>query len=104
MKNMNGVTLVALVITVIVLLILAGIAYSNLLGDNGLLKRASESGKVSREAEKKEENALNHYTEKVDEWSGRGTGIESWSAPRDLEFRQKSKQSKVIRWNDSSSV
>ena len=36
----NGITLVALVVTIIILLILSGIAISNLLGENGLINQA----------------------------------------------------------------
>ena len=42
-ENNRGVTLIALVITIIVLLILAGISIASLSGDNGVLNRASES-------------------------------------------------------------
>ena len=40
MKNQNGITLIALVITIIVLLILAGISIAMLTGDNGLLTKS----------------------------------------------------------------
>ncbi len=36
----NAITLVALVITIVILLILAGIAISNLLGEHGLINQA----------------------------------------------------------------
>ena len=39
----NGITLIALVITIIVLLILAGVAISMLSGDNGILKQAADA-------------------------------------------------------------
>ena len=42
-KNNNGITLGALVITIIVLLILAGVTISTLTGDNGLLQKASDA-------------------------------------------------------------
>ena len=42
-KNTRGITLIALVITIIVLLILAGVTIAALSGDNGILKRAAES-------------------------------------------------------------
>lgn len=45
-NNEKGITLVALVITIIVLLILAGVTIMALSGDNGILNRASQS-KVS---------------------------------------------------------
>ena len=43
MKNQQGITLIALVITIIVLLILAGVTIAMLTGDNGLLTRANEA-------------------------------------------------------------
>ena len=42
-RNARGITLIALVITIIVLLILAGVTISALSGDNGILKRATEA-------------------------------------------------------------
>ena len=41
LKTSNGITLIALVITIIVLLILAGISISMLSGDNGILQKAT---------------------------------------------------------------
>ena len=43
MKNQKGITLVALVITIIVLLILAGVSISLVVGNNGVLTQASNS-------------------------------------------------------------
>ncbi len=42
-KTSNGITLIALVITIIVLLILAGITIATLTGDNGILKQADKA-------------------------------------------------------------
>ena len=44
-KNSKGITLIALVITIIVLLILAGISISMLAGQNGILKQAINAQK-----------------------------------------------------------
>lgn len=41
MENNKGITLIALVITIIVLLILAGVSIAMLTGENGLLKKAT---------------------------------------------------------------
>ena len=41
----NGITLIALVITIIVLLILAGVTIATLTGENGILTKATEAGK-----------------------------------------------------------
>ncbi len=42
-RNTNGITLIALVITIIVLLILAGVTIASLSGENGILQKASEA-------------------------------------------------------------
>lgn len=43
MKNNKGITLIALVVTIIVLLILAGVSIAMLTGQNGILNRAREA-------------------------------------------------------------
>lgn len=53
-KN-RGITLITLVITIILMLILAGIVLSLTLGENGIIKRAQESGIEYKKAEIKEE-------------------------------------------------
>ena len=52
--KVNGITLIALVITIIVLLILAGISISMLSGDNALLSRVSQAKEDTEKAEEKE--------------------------------------------------
>ena len=51
LKNQKGITLIALVITIIVLLILAGVSIAMLTGPNGLLTRAEEAGDATEKAE-----------------------------------------------------
>ena len=53
-RNTNGITLIALVITIIVLLILAAVTINALSGDNGILRRATEAGKQNTIAQEKE--------------------------------------------------
>ena len=43
-KNQKGITLIALVITIVVLLILAGVSINTLFNDNGIINSASKSG------------------------------------------------------------
>ena len=50
----QGITLIALVITIIVLLILAGVTIATLTGENGILTRASEASEQTEIAEEKE--------------------------------------------------
>ena len=54
MKNQKGITLIALVITIIVLLILAGVSIAMLTGQNGILTRATDTNQATIEAEAKE--------------------------------------------------
>lgn len=47
-KNEKGITLIALVITIIVLLILAGVTIATLTGNNGILTKANEAKKAQK--------------------------------------------------------
>ena len=60
-KEEKGITLVALVVTIIVLLILAGIAISLTIGNNGLFSRAKNAVDVWNETSKKEENEIGDF-------------------------------------------
>lgn len=42
-RKEKGITLIALVVTIVVLLILAGVSIATLFGDNGILNRANDS-------------------------------------------------------------
>ena len=53
-KKNNGITLIALVITIIVLLILAGVTIATLTGENGILTRASQASEQTEIEEEKE--------------------------------------------------
>ena len=57
-KGKKGITLIALVITIIVLLILAGVTIAMVVGDNGILKRSNEAKETSKESEIEEELRL----------------------------------------------
>ena len=58
-KNANkGITLIALVITIIVLLILAAVSISMLTGENGLLTKASDAKTQTEEKSAKEKVQL----------------------------------------------
>ena len=67
MKDNKGITLIALVITIIVLLILAGVSIALLTGDNGVLNRATTSQDVEKVAAGKDQVAL-----------AAGNGITAW--------------------------
>ena len=54
-KEMKGITLVALVITIVVLLILAGVSINTVLGDDGIIKKAKEAVAATQQASAEEE-------------------------------------------------
>ncbi len=54
MKNQKGITLLVLVITIIILLILAGITISALTGDNGIIENAGKAKEETEIANEKE--------------------------------------------------
>ena len=63
--NVKGITLVALVVTLIVLLILAGVTITSLLGDNGIIKKAQEAANAMDESIKAEQNEINALIEEL---------------------------------------
>ena len=70
----NGITLIALVVTIIVLLILAGVAISLSIGDNGIFKRAKEAEKIYTEKAKEEEMLDNFESSIVNLETGKYVG------------------------------
>ena len=54
----NGITLIALVITIVVLLILATVTIATLTGDNGILTRANEAKTQTEQATAEEQVKL----------------------------------------------
>ena len=67
MKKQNGITLVALVITIIILLILAGISIGAL-QNTGLFDKAKQAENKSVEAQGKENNILITYENEIDNY------------------------------------
>ena len=57
-KDVQGITLIALVATIIVLLILAGIALNLTIGQNGIFSRAQTAANTWRNAETNEQLAM----------------------------------------------
>ena len=57
-RKQKGITLVALVITIIVLLLLAGVTISLLVGENGIITKAKEGGNRTQQAQEKEKIEL----------------------------------------------
>ena len=67
-KSTKGITLVALVITIIILLILSGITISSLT-NTGLFKNAQKAKEATAEAQQKEQDLLNQYEEELNKYA-----------------------------------
>ena len=66
-NSKKGITLIALVVTIIVLLILASVSIAMLTGENGILKKATTSKEKTSEAEVEENISLATLAAKDDE-------------------------------------
>lgn len=82
----KGITLVSLVVTIIILLILAGISIAQLTG-SGLFESAKQAEQKSKEAQEKEEGILEDYENKIAGYiDGTRDGIKTqvlWTNPND---------------------
>lgn len=58
LKGQKGITLVALVVTIIVLIILAGVSIALVLGDNGIVNKAKQGANDYKAAANSEKSEL----------------------------------------------
>ena len=77
----NGITLIALVITIIVLLSLAGVSIATLTGDNGILTKATESKEQTEIGEEKEAIGIAYNGVKID---NEGKGVSATDLQTEL--------------------
>ncbi|MFQ9297486.1 MAG: type II secretion system protein [Clostridia bacterium] len=99
-KNNKGITLIALVVSIIVLLILAGISISMLTGQNGILNGATETKEKTDYAKEKEEISLAITTSKMEN-IGNTTKINKESFEKI--FRQQYNKNITIDGNEDNS-
>ena len=74
MKKENGITLVALVVTIVVLIIIAGVTLSLTIGNGGIMKRAKTAVNDYASQDTKEEKHFNDLADWVDK-NGNESGI-----------------------------
>ena len=86
-KNVKGITLIALVVTVIVLLILAGIALNLTIGENGLFTRAQNAANTWQLAEANEQSAMNDLSSWMDQYLNGNGGEEDNQGPIKVSFK-----------------
>ena len=75
MKKNKGITLVALVVTIVVLLILAGVSINLVLGDNGIITKAKDAETKSAEASENDLKGMNSIIDEMESaLNGSGNG------------------------------
>ena len=67
LKDESGITLIALVVTVIVLIILAGVSINMLVGDNGIITQAQKSKEDTELAEEQEKSDMVELKDEMNE-------------------------------------
>ena len=70
LKNKRGITLISLVATIVVLLILAGVAISTLTGKNGIITQVQRAKNETEEARIEEKNRLSNYEDYINNATG----------------------------------
>ena len=70
----NGITLIALVVTIVVLLILAGVSLNAIFSENGIIKRAKDAQNKMDQATQNDLDALNGLNELIDSKTNETTG------------------------------
>ena len=74
LKNKKGITLVALVVTIVVLLILAGVSINLVLGNNGIIAKAKDAETKSAEASQNDLIGMNELAQQLEEQINGSTG------------------------------
>ena len=81
--NATGVTLIALVVTIIVLIILAGVSISMIMGENGIITMAQQAKENTELAQAEEEKQMSELIGILEEATGGGYNTEKKvNAPR----------------------
>ena len=78
LQRRNGITLIALVISIIVMLILAGVSLSATIGENGILTQAKNAKIAQEESKEREELEYILYDYNSSSFFGKTNGITSY--------------------------
>lgn len=76
-QNEKGITLVALVITIVVLLILAGVSIITLFDDNGIINSAKKAKEETEKGVQNDINGLNSLMKELDKYAKESDGTEN---------------------------
>ena len=112
MKRERGITLIALVITIIVLLILAGVSIAMLTGQNGILTQAQKAKNETEKAAENEAAILNEYNQYLNNLTGGGTSSGgsigstdgSWSDEKGVNTPVIKDNMELVTWDDNTNT
>jgi len=88
MKKENGVTLVSLAVTIVVLIILAGVSINAILGENGIITITKQAKENIEQAQKDEQNKLNELYMKLESESVTSGAISYDAIAKLVEFKK----------------
>lgn len=108
-RNENGITLVALVITIVILLVLAGISISTLT-NTGIFEKVKDAKKKSEDAQKEQDEMLYKYEDELskftsdDRWDGKVNKPELMTGMTAIQFTEPTADTagSVVKVSDSS--
>ena len=66
-KEKNGITLIALVVTIVVLLILAGVSINMVLGENGIVTKAKDARDKTKQAKQNDLASMDQFVKDMDD-------------------------------------
>ena len=69
--NKRGITLIALVVTIVVLLILAGVSINLIMNDNGIIQRSKDAKRVHEQASENEQKELSDLSDLIEKSIGK---------------------------------
>ena len=88
MKKETGITLVSLVVTIIILIILAGISINILVGDNGVITKAQQAKENTLLAQEEEAKQLNQLYSQLNYIGGNAGDIDGDAVDKLLNFKK----------------
>ena len=88
MKKETGITLVSLVVTIIILIILAGISMNTLVGDKGIITKAQQAKENTLLAQEEEAEQLNQLYSQLNYIGGNPGDIEGEAIDKLLNFKK----------------
>ena len=77
----NGITLIALIITIVILIILATVTINAAFGEGGIIKKAQQAKELTEQAAKDEQEEMNSIMDKYSNIMAEGSEIQEPESP-----------------------